>query len=129
MTVPPDPKRPYYRVDPHMDRYIPNEVPASTRWWRLVLSVLILAWGSYGLWADTLIVPVSKRGDVLHLRGAAAVVMFCAMVAAVLNLLAVIVDHFDERNNELTYRRIESFTRVVGVLLCVAAILLHLWRG
>ena len=128
MTAAPDPKRPYYRVDPNMDRYIPNHIPAGERWWNSGLSLLILAWGSYGLWADELIVPISKRGEALYLHGTAAVVMFCAMVSSVLNLLAVVMDHFDTRNNEITYRRIAFGTQVLGWVLFGSAILVHIWR-
>jgi hypothetical protein len=123
MTAGPDPSRPYYQVDPNMDRHIPNHISASERWWNFGLSLLIIAWGSYGLWADDLIVPVSKRGNAIHLHGTAAVIMFCAMVAAALNLLMVIVDHIDIRNNELTYRRIAVCTQFVAWVLFVAAIL------
>lgn len=128
MNEAPDPRRPYYRVDPNMDRYIPNHIPASERWWYFGLSLLILAWGSYGLWTDDLIVPISKRGRSVHLHGTAAVVMFCAMLAAILNLLAIVVDHFDIRNNELTYRRVAFVTQVVGCVLFVSAIVVQAWR-
>ena len=122
MSVPPDPRRPYYRVDPNMDRYIPNHIPASERWIYFGMSVFIICWGAYGLWSDDLIVPISKRGDAIHFYGTSAVIMFCAMVAAALNLLIIIVDHFDIRNNELTYRRIAFGTQAVGTLLFVVAI-------
>jgi hypothetical protein len=121
------PSRPYYRVDPNMDRYIPNEIPASARWWNFALSLVLIAWGSYGLWADDLLVPVGKRGYALHLHGSAAVVMFFALIAAVVNLLAVVFDHFDVRNNELTYRRIAFGTQIVGWTLFVSAVLVHFW--
>jgi len=122
MTAGPDPGRPYYQVDPNMDRYVPNHISASERWWNLGLSLLIIAWGSYGLWVDDLIVPVGKRGNVIHLHGTAAAIMFCAMVAAALNLLTVIIDHIDIRNNELSYRRIAFCTQLVGWLLFASAI-------
>ena len=52
--------------------------------------------------------------------------MFCAVVAAVLNLLTIIIDHFDIRNNELTYRRIAFGTQVVGFVLFAVAICFRL---
>ena len=127
MSHEPPLNRPYYQVDPNMDRYIPNHIPAGERWWNVGLSLLILAWGSYGIWADDLIVP-TKRGNGLHLHGAAAVLMFCAMVASVLNLLSVVVDHFDVRNNEITYRRMAFGTQLVGWALFAAAIVTHVLR-
>jgi hypothetical protein len=128
MTAKPDPNRPYYQVDPNMDRYIPNHIPAGARWWYVGLSLLLIAWGSHGLWTDDLIVPVSKRGATIHLQGIAAVIMFCAIVAAALNLLAVVIDHFDIRNNELAYRRFAFGTQLLGWALFASAIVAHVWR-
>ena len=110
-----------------MDRYIPNHIPSGVRWWNVGLSLMILAWGTYGLWTDDLIVP-TKRGNGIHLYGTAAVIMFCAMVASVLNLLSVVLDHFDIRNNEIMYRRIAFATQAVGWVLFAAAIVVHVRR-
>jgi hypothetical protein len=106
-----------------MDRYIPNHIPATERWWNVGLSLLILAWGSYGLWADDLIIP-TKRGNGMHLHGTGALIMFCAMVASVLNLLTVVADHFDLRNNEHFYRRVAFCSQLVGWVLFGVAILI-----
>ena len=54
--------------------------------------------------------------------------MFCAMVASVLNLLSVVLDHFDIRNNEIMYRRIAFATQAVGWVLFAAAIVVHVRR-
>ena len=54
--------------------------------------------------------------------------MFCAMVAAALNLVTVLVDHVDIRNNELAYRRTAFATQVAGCALFAAAILVQIWR-
>ncbi len=127
MSLEPPKHRPHYQVDPNMDRYIPNHIPSAERWWNVGLSLLILAWGAYGLFADDLIVP-TKRGNGIHLLGTAAVIMFCAMVASVLNLLSVVLDHFDIRNNELMYRRIAFGMQALGWSLFAAAIIFHVLR-
>jgi hypothetical protein len=128
MTGKQSPNRPYYQVDPNMDRYIPNHIPAGERWWYVALSSLLIAWGCHGLWTDDLIVPIGKHGATINLHGAAAVIMFCAIVAAALNLLAVVIDHFDIRNNELTYRRFAFVTQLIGWTLFASAIIVHILR-
>jgi hypothetical protein len=125
MSTEPSKDRPYYNVDPNLDRYIPNEIPASERWWNVFLSLAILAWGSYGIWADDLVVPTKRNG--VHLQGIAALIMFGAMVAAALNLLSVVVDHFDLRNNELSYRRIAFGSQLIGWLLFGLAMAVHIF--
>ncbi len=108
-----------------MDRYIPNQFSAGELWGHVALSLLLLCWGGYGLWTNDLVVPISKRGAALHLQGAAAVVMFCALVAATANLFSVVLDHFDIRNNELSYRRFAFFTQALGWLFFGAALIVH----
>lgn len=119
--------RPYYKVDPNLDRYIPNEIPAGERLWNFGLSLLIIGWGSYGIWADDLIVP-TKRGNGIHLHGTAAMIMFAAMVVAALNFFSVVVDHYDLRNNELNYRRFAFATQALAWLLVVLAMVVHLFQ-
>jgi len=123
--VPPE-NRPYYKVDPNLDRYIPNHIPAGERAWNLFLSLLIMAWGSYGIWADDLIVP-TKRGGI-HLHGTAALIMFGAIAAAALNFFSVVLDHLDTRNNELSYRRIAFGTQLLGWILFGIAIIVHILK-
>ena len=45
---PPD-QRPYYRVDPNLDRYIPNHISSEERIGNVLLSLLLIAYGTYGL--------------------------------------------------------------------------------
>lgn len=125
MSEPSIKDRPYYKVDPNIDRYIPNEISSCERWSNALLSLAILAWGSYGIWADDLIVP-TKRGNGLHLHGTAALLMFGAMVAAAMNFLSVVVDHFDLRNNELSYRRFAFASQIIGWILFGMAIATHI---
>lgn len=92
--------------------YTPNHIPAGTRVLYIVVSVALIAYGIFGLWIDDIFIP-GKRGTGVHLHGLAAWLMFAAMVLASLNLLSVVVDHFDQRNNETDYRR---FARVTGIM-------------
>jgi len=86
-----------------------------------------MGWGSFGIWVDDLIVPL-RRGNSLHLRGTAAMIMFAAMVAAALSFLSVVIDHYDLRNNELGYRRFAFATQALGWLLFVVAMVVHFFQ-
>lgn len=87
---PPD-QRPHYRVDPNLDRYIPNHISSEERNGTVLLSLLLIAYGAYGLRADDLVVPTSRMGGI-HLHGTAAWIMFGSLMAAVLNLLSIVAD-------------------------------------
>ena len=60
--------------------HIPNHVPATARVLRAGGAFVILAWGTWGLLTDDLLLP-TKRG-VLHLHGLAAWTMAAAMACA-----------------------------------------------
>jgi hypothetical protein len=48
------------------------------------------------------------------------------MICATLNLLSVVADHYDERNNETNYRFFAKVTGSLGWILVVVAIVLTL---
>lgn len=108
-------------------RYVPNHIPAGARLGLVIFSLFLLAYGSYGVWANDLYLP-SRRGGI-HLHDAAAWTMFGAIVCACLVLILVIVDHYDRRDNEVNYWRISRFLRGLGwtcfVLSLIVGALLH----
>lgn len=105
--------------------YVPNHIPLKTRIWHSVISVTLLIYGSIGLYLDDLYLP-GKYGNGAHLHGNAALVMYGAMLCAALNLLSVVADHYDRRNNELDYRMFAKWTYIAGFVLFFAALAVSL---
>jgi len=93
--------------------YRPNRIPVSARLLHAGLSLFLLAYGGHGVLVDDLFIP-AKRGRGLHLHGMGAWIMYGALVMAALNLLAVVVDHYDTRNNERQYRSFANITQALG---------------
>ena len=77
---------------------------------------------SLGLYFDDLFIP-QKHGDGIHLSGITAVIMYIAIIFTVLNLLSVIVDHFDKRNNEFSYQLFAKITKVCGWISFLVSII------
>ncbi len=100
--------------------HTPNHISLSSRWFYAIASPLIVAYGAYGIWIDDLFLP-GKRGPGTHLHGVAAWLMFAAIVAAALNMVSVIIDHFDTRNNETNYRRFAKITSWSGFALAAVS--------
>lgn len=84
------------------------------------LSAGILSYGIVGLCNDWIWIP-GKRTSGLIMHGWAAGLMFCAMLAASLNLASVIVDHYDRRDNEHDYRRFARISATCGWVLFIFA--------
>lgn len=93
-------------------RYLPNHIPARERLSHTFLALLLLSYGSYGVWANDLYIP-GKRGGV-HLHNASAQFMYGAMLCACLVMLVVVVDHYDRRDNERHYRAVAKGGSILG---------------
>jgi hypothetical protein len=102
--------------------YVPNTIPLKTRIWNIALSVALLVYGTYGVVTDNFVLP-AKRGT-LTLYGYPAWVMYGALLCLMANLAAVVVDHYDTRDNETRYKAFETFARRAGWTLYVAALIL-----
>jgi Kef-type K+ transport system membrane component KefB len=91
----------------------PNHISTATRMVYVVGSGVLLAYAGYGLHIDDLYIP-GKRSGGIHLSGLPAWLMACAMAFAAANLLSVVVDHYDRRNNEIRYAHFAAICEWVG---------------
>ena len=103
----------------------PNQIELSTRIWYLILSAILLAYGTFGVWLDDIYVP-GKRSPGTHFHGEPAWLIYMAMVSASLSMLSVIVDHYDIRNNEVGYQRFAKVTQALAWALFILALILDL---
>ena len=114
--------------------YIPNSIPTRTRAFHVGASLLLLAYGSYSLGRNSLYLPTKirkyggpyRRYDYLHLQDAAAWLMVAAFVCAAALMLSVVLDHYDERNNEAYYQRAAQVLRWLGWSFFILALLRHM---
>lgn len=126
--------RPSYTCEPPTPQYcdegnyIPNEVPFNKRALNTIVALGIIVYGSYGLYVDELWVPLAKK-LVVALSGLSAVVMSVAIVFAAAVLIVEIADHYDKRDNELTYYKAVRFCRAAGYGSFGTAVLVALVTG
>lgn len=86
--------------------FVPNAVPFKVRLLNVMLSVILLIYGTFGVITDNFVIP-GKRGE-LTLYGYPAWVMYGALLCLVANLIATVIDHYDTRNNEKKYKKFEA---------------------
>lgn len=108
--------------------HVPNRIPSGERWSSIVLSVLLLLYGGWGVGRDDLYVP-GRRTNGVHLHGEPAWLLFAAMVCASLVMLSVVADHYDERDNERHYRTFATVFRWLGWALAALSLLSLMIRG
>lgn len=97
------------------DKYVHNQVPLKTRVFRLLGSLGLIAYGILGVVIDDIVIPGKRTA--FHLHGLPAWLMALAMACAAIWLLALVIDHYDRRNNEAIYRAIEEWARKLGWIL------------
>lgn len=110
------PSFPDFRKDESGNLYQPNHIPASTRRQYIFLSSVLLAYGAFGAWVDDIYIP-GKRGPGVHFHGVPLWFLLGAMISAAANMISVVADHYDKRNNEVNYRRFARITEILGWIL------------
>jgi len=106
--------------------YIPNEIPREERRNNIIFSILLFAYGSYGVWVNDLYI-LGKRSRGVHLHDVPAWIMYAAMICACVVMLSVVVDHYDRRNNE-RHRAFAEVGKFVGWGLFGASLFWSLFR-
>ncbi|WP_370848775.1 hypothetical protein [Novimethylophilus kurashikiensis] len=106
--------------------YVPNKIDPSTRTWNIFLSTCLLLYGTVGVYVDDIYIP-GKRTPGTHFHGEPAWLLYAAMICASLNMLSVVVDHYDIRNNEINYKRFAKVTQFLGWGLFILALVLDLF--
>jgi len=98
----------------------PNHYSASARLWNSFLALALVTYGGLGVFRDDLFIP-GKRSSGVHLHGWAAWLMFAAFLCAAAVMFALVVDHYDRRNNEHHYIAFKKLAVLVGWLFFCAA--------
>ncbi len=107
--------------------YTPNRIHWSERFINVLYAIVILALAALGLFTGDLLLPGKRTSGPtgIAMQGAAALLMYAAMACAVAVLLSTVIDHYDQRNNEATYRRFAKVGKVAGWVLLALALTLH----
>ncbi len=110
--------------------HVPNRIPKSERVLNVLYASVILAFGALGMFKGELLLPGKRTSGPTGtaLQGFTAWVMYAAMWCAICVLLSTVVDHYDRRNNEISYRRFAQIGKVCGWALFAVAIVLHAFR-
>jgi hypothetical protein len=100
--------------------YTPNRIPKSERKWNLILSAVLIVIGSIILVTDDLYIPLVRpknhfpTDNGVHFHGKILWFIFAAFIAAASNMISVVLDHYDKRNNERNYRLFAMVSEAIG---------------
>jgi hypothetical protein len=128
---PPEPSYTSSAPEPQYDEqgiYIPNEIPLKKRITNSVISLLIIAYGGYGIYLDSLWVPLAKK-LVIVLHGVSTIIMFGAIICATLLMFVETLDHFDKRDNEHVYYKTAVYFKYAAFFLFGLAVIVGIFTG
>jgi hypothetical protein len=106
--------------------YNPNHIPHGERRANIILSSVMLLYGTFGIIIDDLYIP-GKRRPGIHFHGEPAWILYLAFLCGVANLMSVVVDHYDKRNNEINYKLFARVTQIAGWTLFGLALALDIF--
>jgi hypothetical protein len=101
--------------------YRPNQVSAWNRFWYLVFCIVCVAYAAYSIHEGKFFLP-AKRGPGVELRGLSLWLIVCALVVGVAHLASLVVDHYDKRDNEQSYKDFATLTKFGFWALFVVAV-------
>jgi formate hydrogenlyase subunit 3/multisubunit Na+/H+ antiporter MnhD subunit len=106
--------------------YKPNQISKETRDLYLVLSIGLLLYVLGALYFDSLYIPGSRyrRNSGIVFHGESLWIVCSSILCIIANLVSVIADHYDRRNNERSYNRFAMLTFCLGLGLFFLALIL-----
>jgi hypothetical protein len=104
----------------------PNHIPSEERIMNIIFSSIMFLYATFGVIIDDLHIP-GKRRPGFHFHGVPAWIMYGAFLCAVANMMSVIVDHYDKRDNETNYKLFARVTQIAGWALFVLALILDIF--
>jgi len=107
------------------EKYHFNRFPTWQLVYHSLASLFLAIYGTMGLTHNDIYVP-GKRSSGVHFHDVPAVLVYLAILAAILNLLSLVADHFDRRDNEVFYRRWARVTSAMGWTFFLIALFLPL---
>ena len=106
------------------EAYTPNKVPIRKRIFGIIWSSLIFTYGVSGLYNGQLWIPGLGAASGVVFTDNSLIVLIIAIGLSCCNLLLPIADHFDTRNNEYIYGRLEKSFAIASVVLTIFASLM-----
>lgn len=108
------------------NQYIPNVISLKTRVLSFIAIVGLTLYVVYSLIVGKIMLP-AKRG-VLVLQGLPMYIVVVAFLLWSIRISAIIIDHYDKRNNEYTYKKFGVFIEILAFGIFLLGILFGMIR-
>ncbi len=107
--------------------YKPNSISLSVRIRNISISLVLIGYSLWSFWSGKLyLILLAKRGNggLYELSDLGLILGTVSFALFIVSMGAVVVDHYDRRNNEKIYCLISNICLLAGVVIYLVAILL-----
>jgi hypothetical protein len=108
------------------DNYEPNYINQDTQYEKLFFASFLLIYGMVSVIYGKLCIPSRRGKSAFCFYGIPLWIMFVAMLIGVAYHISFIIDHSDQRNNEVKYRLFQKYSKFIGWSLVLIASFLQL---
>lgn len=105
------------------NKHFANHIPSSERVVYIILSGIIVSYGTAGILHDDIYLP-GKRGRGTHFHGEPAWLLYLSFLFLAMNLLSIVIDHYDKRNNQTNYKKFARITEGLAFVFFLLALVL-----
>jgi len=107
------------------DSYVPNEIPLKARVIAGAFALILMALSVHAIYSQRLVMPYGGRrgrGLILEFIGFETIVPILAILLGAIGFLATVIDHYDRRFNEATYKTIINLSLGLSFFLYTISI-------
>ncbi|PXW68186.1 hypothetical protein BZA03_1179 [Alteromonas sp. I10] len=104
-----------------MEDYSPNKIPKSTRIFNIVWALFLIAMCLYGFTNEALVYPGVRGSYPIELTGMPLLFFCVALLSGAVNAALTVIDHYDKRDNERSYKQMSLYLNVLSIFTITLA--------
>ena len=104
-----------------MEDYSPNKISKSTQIFNIVWALFLIAVCLYGVTNEALVYPGVRGSGPIELTGMPLLFFCVALVSGAINALLTLIDHYDKRDNERSYKQMSLYLNVLSIFAITLA--------
>ena len=104
-----------------MENYSPNKIPNSTRIFNIIWALFLIGVCFYAGINDVLVYPGVRGTGSVELTGMPLLFFCVALVSSAINAALTVIDHYDKRDNEKSYKQISFYLNILSIFAIILA--------
>ncbi len=120
-----EPEMPVRNVD-REGNYIPNIVPLKDRIQHLIIALIFIVIGIYGMFNNGLNIS-GMQVEGMQFEGDTKWIVYVSLITGCLSSLSIVIDHYDKRDNEMKYYAFNKSINYLGTAIVIGIFVRQLY--